>query len=127
MEIVKQEFKINYEVSNQCLVRSQRSGVLQNGVKYNASVKLTARNVYESFNESTNFTDTKDVNLTFKINCTSDVECGSLALKIKEYFKSNQVLKLTGSIPTLQNNEYISTVDISYDDLMKYLVSNTKK
>lgn len=127
MEIIKEEFKVNYEVFNSCLVRSSGSGVIQQtGLKYNASVRLSCRNVFETFNEKTNFNDTKETNLTFKIPCNSDSDAGMLAMSFKNYFKTNKSLIVTGSLPTFQNNEYSVNIDMSYDELMKILNSKNK-
>lgn len=127
MEIIKEEFKVNYEILQGCLIRSSNSGVIQQtGLRYNASVRLSCRNVYEVFNEKTNFTDTKETNLTFKIPCVSDSDAGILAMSFKNYFKTNKSLIVTGSLPSYQNNEYSVNIDMSYDELMKILNSKNK-
>lgn len=126
MDYLKQEFSLSYEFKKGCIVRSVAGGTLQNGVSYSSSVKITARNVFEVFNQKTNFNDTKEIALTMKFNCDNDYDAGSLALALKEYFKTHDVLRVTGSLANLQNNEYVTTCDINYDDLLKLIDPKNK-
>lgn len=126
MEYLEQKFNVSYDLKKGCLIRSVGSGTLQNGISYSANVKITARNIFETFNSKTNFNDTKENVLIVKISCDNDYDAGTLALALKEYFKIHDSLKLTGSLPTLQNNEYNVNCDISYSDLMKIIDPKSK-
>lgn len=126
MEIIEEQFKVKYEIGNRCLIRSSNAGVIQQtNLNYNASVRLTCRNQYEIFNEKTNFIDSRETSITFKIPCSSNDQAGLLGSAIRNYFKSNKILVVTGSLPTFNNNEYSATINIPYDELMKIL--NSKK
>lgn len=127
MEYIQNGFNIKYEIKPSSTLRTTGAGVLQNGSAYSSSLKIFSRNSFEVFNEKTNFYDTKEICIAFKIICNSDSETLIIANKFREYFKKNLSISLDGSVANFHNNEYQVNILNSYDDILKILDGSKSK
>ncbi|EAI8629068.1 hypothetical protein A9M92_02540 [Campylobacter lari] len=97
MEIVSQDYLINYSLSNG-LVRSVAEGSFD-GRTYSASVRIESSNVYDVLNEKTGVLDTIKKELIFRIICPDNLTAGQVLSFIRNKFKNKETIVIDGGIP----------------------------
>ena len=100
---------MNYEI-HKAIARSSQKGEF-NGRAYSASVRITARNLFEEENETTNCVDVKETELTIKIPCKDDLTAGVLTNKFNTYFRNGGILKIVAGLPSYNMGSYTLTTD----------------
>lgn len=132
MNYTQQQFSLQYTITSG-IIKSGASGEFESDsketIKYPASVKIILKNIYERFNEDTQFDDEIESDLIFKINATSNVNSGILCKKLKEFFNNGGKFVVNEDFPRYNTSLkcYIVTSSENSDYWISYLDGEMKK
>ena len=97
MSTIKQGYEVSYNVIPE-FIRSRTEGNF-NGNDFKPAVTLTAENVYEVENQSTDTIDIKKSELSFEILCENKAEVQALSRYFLGEMKAHRPILLTGDLP----------------------------
>ena len=119
MEILKQGFKIGYDVHEMGLIKPGGSGDY-NGNPYKASLKIKTSNIIQIEHKEMGLVDNEEL-LEFRIICETNVEAAELGKMFRLLKQNGVVVHFDGSLPKYSENSDYLKVDVfsSATDLMK--------
>lgn len=121
--VVQEGFVVKYELSKNFTVKSVGAGSYE-GRNYSASLKLSARNIFERLNAKTNVFDEIVEDISFKIPAETDEQAGDLLDIFRAVRSNGEVITLEGNLPN-QNGEVLVLNELK-DFLSRKLLDTTK-
>ncbi len=98
-------FEVSYDLHPKFTVKSVGAGAFE-GRSFNASLKISTRNVFERLNQKTGAYDEIEEKIVFKFPCENDSQAGDLLDTFRRFRSSGEVVHLKGNLPN-QNNEVL--------------------
>ncbi len=98
-------FEVNYNLHPKFTVKSIGAGTFE-GRSFNASLKISTRNISERLNQKTGAYDEIEEKIVFKFPCENDTQAGDLLDTFRRFRSSGEVIHLKGNLPN-QNGEVL--------------------
>jgi len=119
MEIIKQGFKLNYELHELGLIKPGGAGDY-NGNAYKASLKIKSQNMIQTEHKEMGLVDSEEL-IEFRIICETNQEATELGKMFRMLKQNGVIVNFQAGLPKYSDNsEYLKvTVDSSATDLIK--------
>lgn len=100
-------FEVNYTLMPTFIVKSVGAGSFE-GRNFDASLKVSARNVTERLNQKTGAYDEIEETITFKFPCETDAQAGDLLDVFRKIRSNGETVTLLGHLPNQNGDVLVS-------------------